>query len=188
MRISLTDRHLPMDRETVDPPHLCKRELRSERPARTEQIGHAIGSLACPGDLVLLTGELGAGKTRLAQGALSGLDSRDHVRSPTFVLIMEHSARIPMYHVDLYRLERDSDLDTLGLDEYVRGQGLCLVEWADRAPRAFPPDRLDIRIQRVEDREDERKLTLTAAGRRHMDLLEGVLGVLDSQPFAAQVE
>ena len=177
-----------MDRETVDPPHLSKMELRSERPARTEEIGHAIGSLSRPGDLVLLTGELGAGKTCLAQGALSGLDSRDHVRSPTFVLIMEHSARIPLYHVDLYRLERDSDLDTLGLDEYVRGQGLCLVEWADRAPHAFPPDRLDIRIERVEDREDERKLTLTAAGRRHIDLLEGVLAVLDLRPFAAQVE
>ena len=103
------------------------------------------------------------------------------MRSPTFVLIMEHSARIPLYHVDLYRLERDSDLDTLGLDEYVRGQRpLCLVEWADRAPHAFPPDRLDIRIERVEDREDERKLTLTAAGRRHIDLLEGVLAVLDA--------
>ena len=177
-----------MDREAVDSPHLSKVVLRSEGPARTEEVGHAIGTLALPGDLVLLTGELGAGKTRLAQGALSGLDSRDHVRSPTFVLIMEHSARIPLYHVDLYRLERDSDLDTLGLEEYVRGRGLCLVEWADRAPNAFPPDRLDIRIERVEDREDERKLTLTAAGRRHVDLLEGLLGVLDGRPAVAQVE
>ncbi len=101
---------------------------------------------------------------------------------------MEHSARIPLYHVDLYRLERDSDLDTLGLDEYIRGQGLCLVEWADRAPHAFPPDRLDIRIERVESSEDERKLTLTAAGRRHIELLEGVFGVLDPRPLAAQAE
>ena len=188
MCISVIDRHLPMDRKTVDPPHLSKMVIRSEAPARTEEIGRAIGTLARPGDLVLLTGELGAGKTRLAQGALSGLDSRDHVRSPTFVLIMEHSARIPLYHVDLYRLERDSDLDTLGLDEYVRGQGLCLVEWADRAPHAFPPGHLDVRIERVEDREDERKLTLAAAGRRHVDLLEGVLVVLNARPFAAQVE
>ena len=177
-----------MDREAVDPPHLSKVVLRPEGPARTEEVGYAIGTLALGGDLVLLTGELGAGKTRLAQGALSGLDSRDHVRSPTFVLIMEHSARIPLYHVDLYRLERDSDLDTLGLDEYLRGQGLCLVEWADRTPNAFPPDRLDIRIERVEEREDERKMTLAAAGRRHVDLLEGVVGALDARPFVAPVE
>ncbi len=153
--------------------------LRSDGPARTEEVGRAIGALALPGDLVLLTGELGAGKTRLAQGALRGLGSRDHVRSPTFVLIMEHAARIPMYHVDLYRLERGSDLDSLGLEEYVRGEGLCLVEWADRAPGAFPPDRLEILIGRVQGREDDRTLSLTAAGERHRRLLAGVVEAME---------
>lgn len=151
--------------------------MRSASPVRTEQIGRAIGSLARPGDLVLLTGELGAGKTCLAQGALSGLGSADHVRSPTFVMIMEHAARIPMYHVDLYRLERGSDLDTLGLEEYTCGDGLCLVEWADRAPSVFPSERLSILIERGRA-EDDRTLILSAAGRRHGELLSGVLSTL----------
>ena len=156
--------------------------LRSDGPERTEQVGRAIGALARPGDLVLLTGELGAGKTRLAQGALSGLGSSDHVRSPTFVLVMEHAARIPLYHVDLYRLERGSDLDSLGLDEYVGGDGLCLVEWADRAPVAFPAGRLEILIGRLEGRENDRTLALTAGGDRHCELLAGVIDSVGSPP------
>lgn len=145
--------------------------MRSDSPIQTQAIGQAVGSLAEPGDLVLLHGELGAGKTCFTQGVLHGLGSKDHVRSPTFVLIMEHNARLPLYHIDLYRLSVGSDLDSIGIEEYVHGAGLCVVEWADRASSAFPVERLEIRIERVEGDEEGRTLTLTAMGERHAELL-----------------
>lgn len=124
---------------------------------------------------MLLIGELGAGKTCLTQGVLRGLESKDHVRSPTFVLIMEHAARIPLYHADLYRLEQGSDLDGVGLEEYLLGDGLCVVEWADRVPGVFPNERLEVRIEHDEDRRDGRALTLTAFGSRYADLLQSLI-------------
>ena len=138
-------------------------------------MGEAIGAHAQPGDIVLLNGELGAGKTCLTQGVLRGLGSQDHVRSPTFVLIMEHDARIPLYHADLYRLESGAGLDTVGLEDYLQGDGLCVVEWADRAPQAFPAGRLEICIEPSEDGMDERELTLVAVGERHAELLRSAL-------------
>ncbi len=147
--------------------------LQSSGPRRTQAIGAAIGAQAKPGDIVLLNGELGAGKTCLTQGVLRGLGSRDHVRSPTFVLIMEHAARIPLYHADLYRLGRGPDLDTVGLEEYLLGEGLCVVEWANRAPGAFPEERLEVCIEPGVGK-DARSLTLTAVGKRHTELLEAV--------------
>ena len=134
-----------------------------------------IGEHARPGDIVLLIGELGAGKTCLTQGVLRGLGSKDHVRSPTFVLIMEHLGRIPLYHADLYRLEQGTDLDGVGLEEYLLGNGLCVVEWADRAPEAFPDERLEVSIEQVEDRQDGRTLTLTAFGSRYANMLQALI-------------
>ena len=179
--------------------------FQSDGPSDTEALGQAIGANAQPGHLVLLVGGLGAGKTCLVRGALRGLGSTDadadadtdQVRSPTFVLVMVHAARVPLYHADLYRLPEASDqsavgpprlsklaklaeLDTVGLDEYVHGDGLCMVEWADRAPGAFPTERLHIRIEEVEGREDGRTLTMTAVGRRHADLLGAVTAALGS--------
>lgn len=129
--------------------------------------------------MVLLIGDLGAGKTCLTQGILWGLGSKDHVRSPTFVLIMEHAARIPLYHADLYRLEQGSDLNGVGLEEYLQGGGLCVVEWADRAPGVFPNDRLEVSIEQDENQRDGRTLTLTAFGVRYVDLLQSLIAGID---------
>ena len=153
--------------------------LQSFEPARTQAIGESIGAQARPGDVVLLIGDLGAGKTCLTQGILWGLGSKDHVRSPTFVLIMEHAARIPLYHADLYRLEQGSDLNGVGLEEYLQGDGLCVVEWADRAPGVFPNDRLEVSIEQDENQRDGRTLTLTAFGVRYVDLLQSLIAGID---------
>ena len=98
------------------------------------------------GDVVLLTGDLGAGKTTLTQGILHGLGSNEFARSPTFVLVNEYDARIPLYHMDFYRLGSFEDIDGLGLDDYLFGDGICVIEWADKADGYFPADHLSVSI------------------------------------------
>jgi tRNA threonylcarbamoyladenosine biosynthesis protein TsaE len=164
-----------LERKTSHPSPELIFTLHSSGPDWTQAVGEAIGAHAQPGDIVLVNGELGAGKTCLTQGVLRGLGSKDHVRSPTFVLVMEHDARIPLYHADLYRLESGASLDTVGLEEYLQGDGLCIVEWADRAPHSFPAGRLEICIELSEGGMDERELTLVAVGERHVELLGSVL-------------
>ena len=103
--------------------------------AATEAFGRRLGSLLFPGAVVALIGPLGAGKTHLARAVAAGLGVPDPrvVTSPTFVLIQEYAGRLPVYHFDAYRLRGESDLSELGVHEYFEGDGVCLVEWADRA-------------------------------------------------------
>src|SRR5438874_4494668 len=108
----------------------------------TMAFGHRLASLLFPGAVVALVGPLGAGKTQLVRAIAEGLDIADSrvVSSPTFVLIQEYDARLPIYHFDVYRLHGESEFDELGAHEYFGGDGVCLVEWADRVPRSMPAE------------------------------------------------
>ena len=117
----------------------------------TRKLGRIIGENVQPGEILLLTGGLGAGKTTLTQGILWGLGSDEYARSPTFVLVNEYHARIPVYHMDLYRLDTFEEIDGLGLEDYLFGDGLCVIEWADKAQGYFPLDHVDISIETVSD-------------------------------------
>ena len=112
----------------------------------TRRVGHVIGEQAQPGDVYLLTGPLGAGKTCLTQGILRGLGGNEYARSPTFVLTAEYEGRLRLYHFDLYRLESGFELLDLGIDEYLEAGGVCVVEWADRFREWLPHDALDVSI------------------------------------------
>ena len=112
----------------------------SAGPEQTQQIGRVIGEQARAGDIFLLTGSLGAGKTCFTQGLAQGLDVPGYVRSPTFVLITQHQGRLKLFHLDLYRIEDPREAWDLGLDEQLFGDGVCVVEWADRAADLFPPE------------------------------------------------
>ena len=112
--------------------------LVSHGAEETLRIGAELGRRLQPGDALLLTGDLGAGKTTLTQGVAQGLDVAERPRSPTFVMATEYHGRLPLYHLDLYRVEELGELGDLGLDEYLNGDGVTVVEWADRAPLAFP--------------------------------------------------
>ena len=101
-------------------------------------MGRALGELAQPGDVILLAGPLGAGKTCLTQGIAMGLGIPGYVRSPTFVLMARYSGRLTLHHLDLYRIGSSEEAWDLGLDEQVSGDGVCVVEWPDRAPELFP--------------------------------------------------
>jgi tRNA threonylcarbamoyladenosine biosynthesis protein TsaE len=108
-------------------------EITTGAPSETQRVGEAIGRLARPGDVILLSGPLGAGKTCLTQGIARGLGIGESTPSPTFMLAREYHGRLPLYHLDLYRLEF-KEIEELGLDEYLLGQGVAVVEWAEKDP------------------------------------------------------
>lgn len=139
-------------------------------PKQTQSIGKRLGLRANPGDLILLVGELGSGKTCLAQGIARGLNIQGYIRSPTFVLVNEYQGRIPFYHIDLYRLDGLIAIQELGLEEYIESDGLCIIEWADKAMPTFPGEHLLINIESRGLK--DRSFQFTAYGPRHQKLLE----------------
>ena len=152
-----------------------KVSLHSNSVETTHELGRAIGSNVHPGDILLLSGGLGAGKTTLTQGILWGLGSDEYARSPTFVLVNEYDARIPVYHMDLYRLDSLEEIDGLGLEDYLYGDGLCVIEWADKAQGYFPLDHVDISIETVSD--SERVFTLDADDSNREELFSALGGL-----------
>ena len=122
----------------------------------TQNLGRIIGEQASAGDVILLTGELGAGKTCLTQGIALGLGVEGYVRSPTFVLMTRHHGRLTLHHVDLYRMASAAEAWDLGLAEQLRGEGICVIEWADRASEIFPEDCLwiDLEYRQNSDRRE----------------------------------
>jgi tRNA threonylcarbamoyladenosine biosynthesis protein TsaE len=115
---------------------------------QTRRVARALGEVVDRGRVLALTGPLGAGKTTFVQGLAEGLEvsPNDYVRSPTFALIHEHAARIPLYHIDLYRIEDYDALENLGLDEYLEAKGVCAVEWFDKFRGDWPPETIEINI------------------------------------------
>ncbi len=111
-------------------------------PEGTELLGRRVGARLRPGDVVALAGPLGSGKTVLARGLAQGTGARGYMVSPSFVVIREYAGPVRVYHADLYRLERAADLAHLGLEEIMDGDGIVIVEWADRAPWILPGDHL----------------------------------------------
>lgn len=145
-------------------------------PDATEALGRRLGSVLFPGAVVALVGPLGAGKTFLVRAIAQGLGIADArvVSSPTFVLIQEYDARLPIYHFDAYRLKQVRDFADLGVHEYFEGDGVCLVEWADRVEAVLPADHL--RIELSVTGEQSRRATMKATGPRSQGLLDQLAG------------
>jgi tRNA threonylcarbamoyladenosine biosynthesis protein TsaE len=116
-------------------------------------LGTRLGIIARPGDIYLVTGNLGAGKTCLTQGIAWGLGSREYALSPSFVLMREIKGRLPLYHIDLYRLDRIKEIAELGLEDYLYGKGVCVIEWAEKGMSILPPEYLMIKIDYLGDNE-----------------------------------
>src|SRR5438270_6558998 len=117
--------------------------------AATQAFGRRLATLLFPGAVVALVGSLGAGKTHLVRAVAEGLGVRDSrcVTSPTFVLIQEYQGRLPIYHFDAYRLGGAAEFGELGTEEYFAGDGVCLIEWADRVIEALPATHLRIELE-----------------------------------------
>ncbi|MBM3980385.1 MAG: tRNA (adenosine(37)-N6)-threonylcarbamoyltransferase complex ATPase subunit type 1 TsaE [Planctomycetes bacterium] len=140
----------------------------------TEAFGRRLGALLFPGAVVALVGQLGAGKTHLTRAIAEGLGVTNPaaVNSPTFVLIQEYPARLPIYHFDAYRLSGAREFAELGADEYFRGDGVCLVEWADKVAPTLPAEHLRIEIEIVDA--NRRRFHVTATGTRYEALIEAL--------------
>ncbi len=145
----------------------------SHSPDETREIGRLLGQGAEAGDVFLLTGSLGAGKTCLTQGIAWGLGVSGYARSPTFVMIARYRGRLTLHHVDLFRTEGPDEAIDLGLEEYLSGDDVCVVEWADRAEEIFPADAMRIFLDYGEQ-ETDRSIAFHPATDRHRRLLKGI--------------
>ena len=117
-------------------------------PVETEKVGHIIGQTLVKRDIVALIGDLGAGKTCLTRGLASGLGllSPQEVTSPSYTLINEYEGQIPIYHIDLYRIDQSEEVWDLGLDEYLESEGVCIIEWADIILQELPNHTIEIKL------------------------------------------
>ncbi len=144
--------------------------LVSHSPEQTQELGRRLGRLAQAGDVFLLAGNLGSGKTCLTQGIAWGGGVKEYAFSPSFVLVREYHGRLPLYHIDLYRLERIEEIVDLRLEEYLYGQGLCVIEWAEKGMEVMPEEHLLIKLDYISPA--ERSLSLEPKGSHYQQLLE----------------
>ena len=117
----------------------------------TIALGKTIAQYLKPGAVLALMGHLGSGKTRLTRGICEGLQVQQPVTSPTFVLINEYRGKYPVYHFDFYRLESEAEIWDLGIDEYINGDGICIIEWAEHGLNLLPDSRIEIRLKSAFD-------------------------------------
>ena len=142
---------------------------------QTQKVGINIGKLAEPGDIFLLIGDLGAGKTCLTQGIAYGLDIQEYTLSPSFVIMRELHGRLPLYHMDFYRLENIAEISDLGLDDYLFGEGVCVIEWANKGLTVLPEDHLLIGIDYLAD--NERSFVIEPRGERYIRMVKQLRAV-----------
>ena len=139
--------------------------------AETRELGKRLAEKLEAGDVILLEGDLGAGKSEFARGTAAGLGVQETVTSPSFTILnVYESGRLPLYHFDWYRLESSEELYELGMDEYLGGNGIALVEWPEQCPDAVPEDCLRIRITAAG--ENTRRIEAEPAGRFRMITVE----------------
>jgi tRNA threonylcarbamoyladenosine biosynthesis protein TsaE len=148
-------------------------QILSRYAEETERIGEQLGRHLGPGDIVCLYGELGTGKTTLTKGLAAGLGvpTGTRVRSPSFVLIHHYRGRLPVYHADLYRLSDAAEVADIGLRELLGGEGVAIIEWADKLEASLPSERLDVSLSYHGD--EARVIIVRPRGERYRGLLEG---------------
>jgi tRNA threonylcarbamoyladenosine biosynthesis protein TsaE len=139
-------------------------QLRAPTPEDTRRVGGAIADIVQPGDVVALTGDLGAGKTTLVQGAARALGVDGPVVSPTFTLVREYEGRMPVAHADIYRLDRVQDVLDLGLDELPGDRGVLFVEWGEAVDALLPDDRLTVELTAPDPASETRRIVLSTTG------------------------
>jgi tRNA threonylcarbamoyladenosine biosynthesis protein TsaE len=131
--------------------------------ADTHALAERVGTLLRAGDVIVLAGELGAGKTVFAKGIARALGISEPVVSPSFTIVREYDAPLPLVHVDVYRLDHVQELHDLGFDDLVGGDAVTVVEWGDRVRAVLPPDRLDVQLDPGTG-DDERQISLDPSG------------------------
>jgi len=145
--------------------------IQTKSASETIRIGRSMGSRLLPGDVVALVGELGAGKTQFIKGLAAGvgIGNPTYISSPSFTLINEYPGRVPFYHIDLFRLEREKEAQELGLEDYFQGEGIAAIEWADKIPSLLPKEMLLIHIAYTG--KNTRSLKIIGKGNRFLKIV-----------------
>jgi len=155
-------------------------DVRVQTKSRDETIdlGKRIGRLLGPGNVVALVGELGTGKTHLIKGLAGGAGVRrfSYVSSPSFTLIHEYPGKVPVIHIDLFRLGTEREAEDLGLEEYFQGQGIIVIEWADKIPSLLPKDVLHIHLSHTG--EQTRSIEIIGKGARYEEMVDNLAKLL----------
>jgi len=121
--------------------------LLTNSETETLDVARSLGNTLSAGAVVALTGDLGAGKTVFAQGIAESLDIREQITSPTFTLINEYRGRLLLYHMDLYRLDSTREIEDIGIVDYLYGDGVCVIEWAEKLGELMPPDAIAVSLR-----------------------------------------
>ncbi len=150
---------------------MTRLSIRTENENETLALGRRLGELCESGDLFLLSGELGTGKTCLIRGIAHGLGVNEAPFSPSFVLVREYMGRLNLYHMDFYRMEQPEEILDLGVEDYLNSDGVCAIEWAEKAPGLMPEECLRITLSYLPAREQSRGAIIEATGDRHTKLL-----------------
>ena len=149
---------------------MAQYELKTNSSEETSQFAERLAALLQPGDVIALEGDLGAGKTTFTKGLAKGLNIKRTVNSPTFTIIKEYKGKLPLYHMDVYRVA--DSLEDLGFDEYFEGNGVTVVEWAHLIKEQLPSNLLTIYLYHEED--NQRKIVLVPKGLRYEQLCKEI--------------
>ncbi len=160
----------------------------SNSPQETSILGTSLAPVLIPGDVVTLSGDLGAGKTTFVQGVASALGVTAPVTSPTFVIIHHYEGRFPVVHMDVYRLDYIQQVLDLGFEELLQPDAVLLVEWGEAVAPLLPRRYLDVEIRRTDDGDDEREFAFRAVGREWERKLERVRVTAEALLDAASAE
>ena len=136
---------------------------------KTKEIGYKLGQLLQPGSVICLIGDLGAGKTTMTQSLAKALEVEDYITSPTFTIVNEYEGRMPLYHFDVYRIGSSEEMYDIGFDEYIDGDGVCIIEWANLIEDILPDEYLYIEMNY---KETGREMILTPKGDKYEEIVK----------------
>ncbi|MDK2564397.1 tRNA (adenosine(37)-N6)-threonylcarbamoyltransferase complex ATPase subunit type 1 TsaE [Romboutsia sedimentorum] len=139
---------------------------------KTKELGYKLGTLLKPGDVVCLIGDLGAGKTTMTQSLARALEVDDYITSPTFTIVNEYEGKMPLYHFDVYRIGDSEEMYDIGYDEYINGDGVCIIEWANLIEDILPDEYLYIEL-RYKDM--SREMILNPVGAKYEKIVEELI-------------
>ena len=156
---------------------------------KTKEIGYKLGNLLVPGSVICLIGDLGAGKTTMTQSLAKALEVDDYITSPTFTIVNEYEGKMPLYHFDVYRIGSSDEMYDIGYEEYVNGEGVCIIEWANLIEDILPDEYLHIELKY---KDMSREMILNPVGEKYekiveeLDKIMKVLGI-DTSSLATSV-
>ena len=143
-------------------------EFKTNNAKETEELGLRIGQALRGGEILAMTGDLGAGKTTMTKSLASGLDIDEHITSPTFTIVNEYEGRLKLFHFDVYRIADVEEMYDLGFEEYIYSGGVCIIEWSNLIEEILPDDTINIQILYIDD--NKRQINITGKGSKFENL------------------